>query len=138
MLLKITGENYNITIYDARGYFEKALPSGRVVAYHASTPQVQVLFPGWAKADSTVPPYCSGSINEYQSLLGDLTLEVSLQTDPLIGTSAHAPQRPTITYTGMGTVGPASWAVAPQSLIYCYEMKQCSYIDIFTHARLQK
>ncbi|GFW51836.1 hypothetical protein TNCV_1187681 [Trichonephila clavipes] len=27
----------------------------------------------------------------------------SLQTDHLIGTSAHAPQRPMATYTGMGT-----------------------------------
>ncbi|GFW46094.1 hypothetical protein TNCV_3277111 [Trichonephila clavipes] len=30
---------------------------------------------------------------------------VSLQTDHLIGTSAHAPQHPLITYTEMGTVG---------------------------------
>ncbi|PRD27370.1 UNVERIFIED_CONTAM: hypothetical protein NCL1_35543 [Trichonephila clavipes] len=30
---------------------------------------------------------------------------VSLQIDYLIGTSAHAPQQPIVTYTGMGTVG---------------------------------
>ncbi|GFW67023.1 hypothetical protein TNCV_4689081 [Trichonephila clavipes] len=27
-------------------------------------------------------------------------------TDHLIGTSAHVPKRPMVTYTGMGTVGP--------------------------------
>ncbi|GFT20980.1 hypothetical protein TNCV_3131281 [Trichonephila clavipes] len=37
------------------------------------------------------------------SLLGD-SLEVSLLTDHLIGTSAHAPECPTVMYTGMGTV----------------------------------
>ncbi|GFV68174.1 hypothetical protein TNCV_1874561 [Trichonephila clavipes] len=35
------------------------------------------------------------------------TLGASLQTDDLIGTFAHAPQRPMVTYTGMGTVGPS-------------------------------
>ncbi|GFT67512.1 hypothetical protein TNCV_2361151 [Trichonephila clavipes] len=28
-------------------------------------------------------------------------------TDHLIGTSAHGPQRPMVTHTGMGTVGPS-------------------------------
>ncbi|GFS97320.1 hypothetical protein TNCV_1824811 [Trichonephila clavipes] len=31
---------------------------------------------------------------------------VSLQTDHLIGTSAHAPQGTMVTYTGMGLLGP--------------------------------
>ncbi|GFW67572.1 hypothetical protein TNCV_3392431 [Trichonephila clavipes] len=53
-------------------------------------------------------PYCSGSINEYQAYLGTKTLGVSLQTDHLIETSAHAPQRPMTTYAGMGTVGAGS------------------------------
>ncbi|GFV81119.1 hypothetical protein TNCV_2271031 [Trichonephila clavipes] len=48
------------------------------------------------KINSTFHPYCSGSINEYQACLGTKTLGVSLQTDHLIGTSAHAPQRPMV------------------------------------------
>ncbi|GFS52062.1 hypothetical protein TNCV_1104841 [Trichonephila clavipes] len=45
------------------------------------------------------------------------TLEVSLQTDYLIGTSAQVPQHPMVTYTGKGNskLWP-SWAVAPLSL----------------------
>ncbi|GFV99658.1 hypothetical protein TNCV_5080201 [Trichonephila clavipes] len=39
-----------------------------------------------------------------QARLRTSTLGVSLQTDSLIGTSAHAPQRPVVTYTCMGTV----------------------------------
>ncbi|GFX42784.1 hypothetical protein TNCV_2930771 [Trichonephila clavipes] len=39
-------------------------------------------------------------------LLGDLNTGFSLQSDHLIGTSAHAPQRPIVTYTGMGSVDP--------------------------------
>ncbi|GFV67022.1 hypothetical protein TNCV_357081 [Trichonephila clavipes] len=39
------------------------------------------------------------------------------QTDHLIGTTAHAPQRPMVTHTGMDTVGP-SWDVAPLSLSF--------------------
>ncbi|GFV02427.1 retrovirus-related Pol polyprotein from transposon 17.6 [Trichonephila clavipes] len=57
--------------------------------------------PRLGKVDSAFHPYCSGSINEYQACWG-----VSLQTDYLIGTSAHAPHRPMVTYTGMGTVDP--------------------------------
>ncbi|GFX70065.1 hypothetical protein TNCV_4615031 [Trichonephila clavipes] len=39
------------------------------------------------------------------SLLGDLNTGGSFQTDHQIGTSAHAPQRPTVTNTRMDTVG---------------------------------
>ncbi|GFV48167.1 hypothetical protein TNCV_3554461 [Trichonephila clavipes] len=46
-----------------------------------------------------------GSIKEYQACLGTKTQGVSLQTVHMIGTSAYAPQRPMVTYTGMGTVG---------------------------------
>ncbi|GFW59248.1 hypothetical protein TNCV_2781791 [Trichonephila clavipes] len=53
--------------------------------------------------DSTFHPYCSGSRNAYQkSLLGDLNTGVWLQIDHLIEASAHAPQRPMVTYTRMG------------------------------------
>ncbi|GFS85842.1 hypothetical protein TNCV_2973771 [Trichonephila clavipes] len=82
--------------------YESEKPSGRVLAYRASKPQVRFLFPGWER--STQP--FSRSINEYQACLGTKTLEVSLQTDHLIGTSARAPQHPMVTYTEMGTVGP--------------------------------
>ncbi|GFU48900.1 hypothetical protein TNCV_3209041 [Trichonephila clavipes] len=77
------------------------MPNGRVVAYFVSIPQVLVLFPGWARSAHLF----SGPINEYQASLGIKTLGVSLQTEPLIWTSAHAPQRVRVTYTGMGPVG---------------------------------
>ncbi|GFY01777.1 protein ABHD11 [Trichonephila clavipes] len=57
----------------------------------------------------TVSPsmfFTCGSINEYQACLETQTLGVLLQTDHLFGTSAHAPQRLMVMYTGMGTVGP--------------------------------
>ncbi|GFU07609.1 hypothetical protein TNCV_2225751 [Trichonephila clavipes] len=38
--------------------------------------------------------------------IGHRILGVSVQTDHLIGTSAHALQRQFVTYTGMGTVSP--------------------------------
>ncbi|GFV99556.1 hypothetical protein TNCV_5079201 [Trichonephila clavipes] len=47
----------------------------------------------------------SRSINEYQVCSGTKTLGVSLQTNHLIGTSAHAPLRPMVTYTEIGTIG---------------------------------
>ncbi|GFW81102.1 hypothetical protein TNCV_4804701 [Trichonephila clavipes] len=47
----------------------------------------------------------SGSINECQACLGTKALWNSLQTDHLIGISAHASQRPMVTHTGMDTVG---------------------------------
>ncbi|GFW34478.1 hypothetical protein TNCV_500961 [Trichonephila clavipes] len=44
---------------------------------------------------------------------------VSLQTDHLIGTSAHAPQHPMVMYIGMGTVGPG-----PHGLLsYCLNFR---------------
>ncbi|GFX64692.1 hypothetical protein TNCV_4681681 [Trichonephila clavipes] len=52
------------------------------------------------------PSSFSGSINEYLACFGTKTLGGLLQTDHLIGTSAHVPQRPKVTYTGMGTLGP--------------------------------
>ncbi|GFX72613.1 hypothetical protein TNCV_4062091 [Trichonephila clavipes] len=61
--------------------------------------------PGLSKVDSAFQPYCSGSINEYQACLVTYTLGISLQADHLIWTSAHAPQRPMVSFTGMGTVG---------------------------------
>ncbi|GFU31878.1 hypothetical protein TNCV_1111371 [Trichonephila clavipes] len=50
--------------------------NGRVVAYHAATPQVRGSILGLGK------------------------------TDHLNGTSAQAPERPKVTCAGMGTVGP--------------------------------
>ncbi|GFW53125.1 hypothetical protein TNCV_3293731 [Trichonephila clavipes] len=67
--------------------------AGRVVAYRASTLQVLGSTLGLGKVDSAFHLF-SGSINEYQACLGTKTLRVSLQTDHLIETSAHAPQRP--------------------------------------------
>ncbi|GFV87306.1 hypothetical protein TNCV_4032781 [Trichonephila clavipes] len=71
----------------------------RVVAYRDSTSLNRGSILGLGKVDSACHPF-SGSINEYQACLGTKTLEVSLQTDHLIGTSAHAPQRPMVPYTG--------------------------------------
>ncbi|GFW38708.1 hypothetical protein TNCV_3880751 [Trichonephila clavipes] len=48
--------------------------SGSVLRFHATCPGS---IPGLGKVDSTFRPYCSGSINEYQTM-----------------TSAYAPQRP--------------------------------------------
>ncbi|GFW61296.1 hypothetical protein TNCV_3378111 [Trichonephila clavipes] len=46
-------------------------------------------------------------VDKLPILLRDLTLGVSLQTNHLIGTSAHTPQRPMVTYAEMGTgLGP--------------------------------
>ncbi|GFV55297.1 hypothetical protein TNCV_5010441 [Trichonephila clavipes] len=62
-------------------------PSGRVVAYRASTPGPGSI-PGLSKVDSAFHPF-SGSI-KYKACLETKTLKVSLQSDHLIGTSAHA------------------------------------------------
>ncbi|GFS62413.1 hypothetical protein TNCV_1262171 [Trichonephila clavipes] len=67
--------------------------------------------PGIGKAHSVFHPYCSGSINEYQDCLETWTLGVSLQTDYLIGTSAHPPQLQIVTCTGMCTVGPGPYGL---------------------------
>ncbi|GFX83336.1 hypothetical protein TNCV_908541 [Trichonephila clavipes] len=58
------------------------------------------------KQDSSALVYAHGSIKEYQACLETTLVGDSLQTDHLIGTSAHAPQRPMVTYTGRDTVGP--------------------------------
>ncbi|GFX65437.1 hypothetical protein TNCV_399881 [Trichonephila clavipes] len=47
----------------------KAKPSGRVVAYHASTPHVRDSNPGLGKVDLAFHPF-SWTINEYQACLG--------------------------------------------------------------------
>ncbi|GFY30020.1 integrase catalytic domain-containing protein [Trichonephila clavipes] len=47
------------------------------------------------------------SINEYQAYLETFNTGDLASTDHLIRTSAHAPQRPMVTYTEMGTAGPA-------------------------------
>ncbi|GFU46685.1 transposable element Tc3 transposase [Trichonephila clavipes] len=44
-------------------------PSGRMVAYRASAPQVWVLFPNWARSTQPFIPK-SGSINDYQACFG--------------------------------------------------------------------
>ncbi|GFX30529.1 hypothetical protein TNCV_3461801 [Trichonephila clavipes] len=78
--------------------------SGSVSCFHITGPGS---IPRLDRVDSAFHPYCSRSINEYHtSLLRDLNTGVSLQIDHLIGTSAHAPQRLMVTYTGMGPVGP--------------------------------
>ncbi|GFX75330.1 hypothetical protein TNCV_3043521 [Trichonephila clavipes] len=74
--------------------------SGRMVTYHASAPQVQGSILGLLKVDLAFYPF-NGSIN----FAWGLKIGVSLQTDHLIGMSAHAPQRQMVTYTEMGTVG---------------------------------
>ncbi|GFU12473.1 hypothetical protein TNCV_4244351 [Trichonephila clavipes] len=79
---------------------------GRVVVHRASTPQVRGSINGMGKVDSAFHPCYIGSINEYQACLGSKTLKVSLETDYQIGTSVHAPQRPMVTYIGMGIVVP--------------------------------
>ncbi|GFT62138.1 hypothetical protein TNCV_639841 [Trichonephila clavipes] len=61
---------------------------------------------GMGKVDSAFYPYCNGSINEYQTILGTSTQGVSLQTAYLIGISDHASQRPIVTCTGKSTEGP--------------------------------
>ncbi|GFU17158.1 hypothetical protein TNCV_1854011 [Trichonephila clavipes] len=77
----------------------------QVVAYRTSAPQVRVLFPGWASLTQLFIPTAVGRLMS-PSLLGDLTLGVLLQTNHLIGTSAHAPQHSMVTCTGIDTVGP--------------------------------
>ncbi|GFU47218.1 hypothetical protein TNCV_3000251 [Trichonephila clavipes] len=57
------------------------------------------------------------------SLLGDLNTGVSLQTDHMNWNSAHAPQRPMVTYTGMATVGPGSHVLL--SHLVCSSYKNC-------------
>ncbi|GFV62986.1 putative LOC100569746 [Trichonephila clavipes] len=73
------------------------MSSGGVVAYRVSQQQVLGSILGLGKVNSDLHPF-SGSINEYQACLETKTLGVSLQTDHLIVTSAHVPQRP------MGTI----------------------------------
>ncbi|GFU00720.1 uncharacterized protein TNCV_4818771 [Trichonephila clavipes] len=51
--------------------------------------------PGLGKVDSAFHPYCSWSINEYHKLAWG-PKQISLQTDHLIGTSAHASQHPMV------------------------------------------
>ncbi|GFV77270.1 hypothetical protein TNCV_445001 [Trichonephila clavipes] len=68
---------------------------GRAVVYGASTLQVRGSMLGLGKLSSAFRPF-SGSINEYQDCLG------TKHFNHLIGTSAHAPQRPKLTYTEMG------------------------------------
>ncbi|GFX41215.1 hypothetical protein TNCV_2219131 [Trichonephila clavipes] len=76
--------------------------SGSASDFHTTGPGS---IPSLGKVDSAFHPF-SGSINEIQACLGTKTLWILLQTDHLIGTSVHAPQRPMVTYTGMGTVAP--------------------------------
>ncbi|GFU77249.1 hypothetical protein TNCV_4126261 [Trichonephila clavipes] len=78
------------------------LSSGSISLFHTTSPGS---IPGLGKVDSSFHPFI-GSINEYQACLESKILGASLQTDHLIWTFAHAPQRPMVTYTGMGTVGP--------------------------------
>ncbi|GFW60771.1 transposable element Tcb2 transposase [Trichonephila clavipes] len=63
------------------------------LVHHASTPQVRGSNPELGKIDSAFHPF-SGSIKRAPSLLDNLTLGVSRQTDHLTRTSAHAPQGP--------------------------------------------
>ncbi|GFX18721.1 hypothetical protein TNCV_3018791 [Trichonephila clavipes] len=71
--------------------------SGSEWGFHITGPDS---FLGLGKVDSAFHPYCSGSINEYQAGLGASTLGVSLQTDHMIETPAHAPQRSMFMYSG--------------------------------------
>ncbi|GFU46804.1 hypothetical protein TNCV_434821 [Trichonephila clavipes] len=77
--------------------------NGSVTYFHTTGPSS---INGLLKVDSAFYHRCSGSINESQACLGSETLEVSLQTDHLIGTSAQAPQHSMVTYTVMGILGP--------------------------------
>ncbi|GFW13628.1 hypothetical protein TNCV_1210941 [Trichonephila clavipes] len=65
-------------------------PMAKWLVHHASTPHVRGSNPGQGKVDSAFHSY-SGSKKGEPSLLGNLTLRVSRQTDHLTGTSAHAP-----------------------------------------------
>ncbi|GFU24104.1 hypothetical protein TNCV_2006991 [Trichonephila clavipes] len=71
-------------------------PSGRVVAFCASTSQVWSSYPGLIKVDSAFHPI-SGSINECPPCLGTKHwggVGGSRQTNHLTGISVHAPQGP--------------------------------------------
>ncbi|GFW01895.1 uncharacterized protein TNCV_3028661 [Trichonephila clavipes] len=52
------------------------------------------------------------------SLLGDL--DIGFQTDRMVGTSAHAPQRPVVTYTRMGTCS---------NDVDCYHAGKCTELE---------
>ncbi|GFU01865.1 hypothetical protein TNCV_1523641 [Trichonephila clavipes] len=77
-------------------------PSGSISRFHTTGSR---FYPRAGQIDSAFHPPCSRLTNGYQACLRTLTLGVSLQIDHLIGTSAHAPQHPMVTYTVMGTVG---------------------------------
>ncbi|GFV51903.1 hypothetical protein TNCV_1322561 [Trichonephila clavipes] len=76
---------------------------GLVVEYRASKSQVWGSILGLGNIESTFYSF-SGSINEYQACLGTKHW-VSLWTDHLMWTYAHAPQRSMVSYTEMGSVG---------------------------------
>ncbi|GFW98115.1 hypothetical protein TNCV_2491711 [Trichonephila clavipes] len=71
-----------------------------VVAYCSSTSTVSVLFPSLARATQPYIPNAVDRLKTTKLACGLKHRGVSLQTDHLLGTSAHAPQRL------MGTVGP--------------------------------
>ncbi|GFW17802.1 transposable element Tc3 transposase [Trichonephila clavipes] len=97
-------EKLKIPYFYPKFYVDQAQwSSSSVSRFHTTGPGS---IPGLGKVDSTFHRYFSGSINEYQACLGTQTLIISLQTDHQISTSAHAPQLPMVTNTGMGTVGP--------------------------------
>ncbi|GFW46009.1 hypothetical protein TNCV_3276271 [Trichonephila clavipes] len=76
--------------------------------WHHKTP------PTWTE----VEPAKVGLQGQHQTIYAsDPQPPVRGPTDLLIGTSAHAPQQLTVTFTEMDTVSPwPSWAAAPLSL----------------------
>ncbi|GFY32692.1 hypothetical protein TNCV_4637981 [Trichonephila clavipes] len=84
-------DNFNIPQNDRH--------SVRVVAYCASTPQVRVPLPGWARSTQPFLPIVVGREMSTKLAWGQ-TLGVSLRTDHLFATSVHAPQRQMVKYTG--------------------------------------
>ncbi|GFW72449.1 hypothetical protein TNCV_3796771 [Trichonephila clavipes] len=82
---------------------ETRRPSGRIVEYRVSTPQVWGLSPELRKVNSAFYPF-SGWINEHQACARELNTGVSRQTDRLAGKSAHAPLCPRTATAGSDVV----------------------------------
>ncbi|GFS47780.1 hypothetical protein TNCV_3597941 [Trichonephila clavipes] len=66
----------------------------------------EVLSSSWERSTQAFISPALGRKNVYRACFITQTLEVLLQTDHLIGTSAHAPQCRMVPYTERVTVGP--------------------------------
>ncbi|GFW42222.1 hypothetical protein TNCV_1206781 [Trichonephila clavipes] len=83
--------------------------SGSVSCFHTTG---SISYPRAGQGQFSLSSFLQWVDKLVQSLLGDFnTGGVSLQTNHLIGTSTHAPQRPMVMYTGMSTVGPGPYGL---------------------------